>query len=163
MLLICYAPICSSLFRRKKEKMRMKKEDHILHYFKKIHDNVEKSGNANLKECGLTLAQGHILVELRHSKDGRAPLKEIERCMKVAQSTTAGMVARLESHGFVETLSDPEDKRIKIVAITELGMESTRHVRASMERVEDKLFQNLSPEERKTLIQLLQKVRENCD
>lgn len=141
----------------------MKKEEHILHYFKKIHDNVEKRGNAKLKEVDLTLVQGHILGYLRHSEGGRAPLKEVERQMKVAQSTTAGIVARLESKRFVETISSPEDKRIKIVMITELGIESMKHVRTSMEYVQNMLLQNLTEEESATLIQLLQKVADSCD
>lgn len=140
----------------------MKPEEHILHYFKKIHDSVEKQGNANLKEVGLTLAQGHILAYLRHSEGYQASLKELEKTMKVAQSTTAGMVARLEEHGFVVTFVDPLDKRVKIAQLTELGLESIKDVKNSMERVEKQLLGSLAPEEMITLRTLLLKVTEGC-
>lgn len=135
----------------------------ILHHFKKIHDYVEREGNAQLKEVSLTLAQGHMLGFLKHSKDYRAPLKEIEKHMKVAQSTTAGMASRLESNGFVQIISDPEDKRIKIVELTDLGMTSIEHVRNSMHKIDEELFHDLTKEELEILKVLLKKVTDSCD
>lgn len=140
----------------------MHREEHMLHHFKKIHDNVEKCGNAKLKENGLTLAQGHILGLLRHRAGHSATLKEVEKSMKVAQSTTAGMVARLESNGFVETSTDPIDKRIKIVTLTQQGLESTELVKESIQQVESELLATLTEEERAMLMQLLKKVSANC-
>lgn len=136
----------------------MKQEEHILHYFKKIHDKVKKRGNANLKEVGLTLAQGHILGYLFHSEGYRASMKELERTAKVAQSTTAGMVARLEANGFVETATDPLDKRIKIVTLTEQGKESIKDVKRSMQQVEAELFVNFTEQELVELKILLEKI-----
>ncbi|MFI3171853.1 MAG: MarR family transcriptional regulator [Eubacteriales bacterium] len=136
----------------------MRQEDHLLHYFKKMHDKVEKQGNASLKEIGLTLAQGHILGYLHHSEGYMAPLKEIERRMKVAQSTTAGMVSRLEHNGFVETKEDSVDKRIKIVVLTERGLESTQYIKASMDEIQNQVLSNLTDEEKESLMELLKKV-----
>lgn len=134
----------------------------VLHHFKKIHDYVEKQGNANLKGVGVTLAQGHMLGYLRQQADFKAPLKELEKHMKVAQSTTAGMVARLEHNGFVEIFHDPHDKRIKIVGLTELGAVSIEEVQKSMEKIDKVLFKNLTDDELETLKELLTKVTDNC-
>ncbi len=141
----------------------MKPEAPILHHFKKIHDYVEKQGNAKLKEFGLTLAQGHLLGFLKHSKDYKAPLKELEKHMKLAQSTTAGMASRLEHNGFVRIYSEPQDKRIKIVELTEKGLASIEHVKKSMNEIDNTLFADLTKEEMEILKVLLRKVTNSCE
>lgn len=139
----------------------MKHRNHILHHFKKTHDYVEKYGNAYLKDSGLTLAQGHIIGCLLNDEEHQATMKEVEKGMKVAQSTTAGMIARLESNGFVTTFSLPNDKRIKMVKLTQKGIDSTVRVEECMTRVENDLFRCLTKEEKETLEVLLEKVTDN--
>lgn len=141
----------------------MKIEVPVLHHFKKIHDYVEKHGNAKLKEVGLTLAQGHILGYLKHCPEHKASLKELEKHMKVAQSTTAGMASRLEQNGFITIYLDSTDKRIKVVQLTELGMKSIESVKQSMKEIDKSLFSDLTEEEMATLKVLLKKVTDNCD
>lgn len=162
---MCYAPTRSKIVMREKEK-RMRydgmPEPPVLHHFKMIHDYVEKQGNAYLKEVGLTLAQGHMLGFLKHSPDYRAPLKELEQHMKVAQSTTAGMAARLEQNGFVRIIADLHDKRIKVVELTDKGLESIKFVKGSMRKIDDALFSDLTEEELEILKVLLKKVTSNC-
>ncbi len=141
----------------------MKQELPILHHFKMIHDYVEREGNAQLKEVGLTLAQGHMLGFLKHSPDYRAPLKELEKHMKIAQSTTAGMASRLEQNEFVRIIPDPEDKRIKVVELTDLGLASIEHVKSSMHQLDNKIFEDLTKEELEILKVLLKKVTDSCN
>ncbi len=137
-------------------------EPPVLHHFKMIHDYVEKQGNAYLKEVGLTLAQGHMLGFLKHSPDYRAPLKALEHHMKVAQSTTAGMATRLEQNGFVRIIPDPQDKRIKLVELTDKGLESIKFVKGSMRQIDNELFSDLTKEELEILKVLLKKVTDSC-
>lgn len=138
-------------------------EPPILHHFKKIHDYVEKQGNAYLKEYGLTLAQGHILRGLKHSRNHSATLKELEKHMKLAQSTIAGMASRLEANGFVTLSTDPQDKRIKVVELSELGLDSIEDVKKTMQQIDNELFSDLTEEEMETLKVLLKKVTSSCD
>ncbi len=141
----------------------VKVEAPTIHYFKKIHDYVEKQGNAQLKEIGLTLAQGHMLGFLKHCEGYRAPLKEIENHMRIAQSTTAGMASRLESNGFVRIIPDSHDKRIKIVELTDRGAASIEEVKKSMRKIDEQLFSDLTEEELETLKVILEKVRNSCN
>lgn len=141
----------------------MRPEAPILRHFKMIHDYVEREGNAQLKTLGLTLAQGHMLRILKHSKECTASLKELECCMKVAQSTTAGMASRLEHNGFVHIYSDSQDKRIKLVELTEKGLEATGGVKNSMQEIDNSLFTDLTSEEMETLKALLKKVTDSIN
>ena len=62
---------------------------------KQIHDALEKSANNAMRPQGMTMAQYGVLLALNRAEDGTLPLKELEQLLRVAQSTAAGIVARL--------------------------------------------------------------------
>ena len=105
------------------------------------------------------MAQVTVLIWLNDLPDKSAALKELERELHVAQSTTADIVARLEQKGFVEGFGDSSDKRIKMVRITPKGEQCCINARKNMEESEGKLLSELSDEERITFNKLLQTVR----
>lgn len=128
---------------------------------KQINDALERQSNNSLRGQDLTMAQVTVLVWLNDLPDKAAALKELERELHVAQSTTAGIVARLEQKGFVEGFGDPSDKRIKMVRITPKGEQCCMGSRQNMEDVEEMLLSDLSEEEQDTFKRLLQKVNNN--
>ncbi|MFI3260669.1 MAG: MarR family transcriptional regulator [bacterium] len=133
-------------------------KNNFLHYFRKISDNIEKSGNAKLKDLGLTLAQGQVLGYLLDKKDNTATYKDVESILEVAQSSAASMISRLESRGFVRTYLDINDKRIKLLELTQSGKYCINSSRECIEELKKELFGKLSDEELETLMTLLQKI-----
>ncbi|MGI6736854.1 MAG: MarR family winged helix-turn-helix transcriptional regulator [Anaerovoracaceae bacterium] len=125
---------------------------------KQINDTLVKEANNDLRPIGLTLSQHAMLLVLFEAPDGRLTMKELERGLHVAQPTAAGIAARLEKKNLVESSGTPEDKRVKIVAITEKGREICRDSIVHMGETERKLLSPLSEEEQKTLLDLLEKV-----
>ena len=99
----------------------MLKVDRFGPVFKQIHDALEKNANNLLRADDLTMAQVHLLFLLEESPDGCYSLKELERRLRVAQSTMVGVVKRSAQKGFVECYGDPHDKRVKHVRITPEG------------------------------------------
>ncbi len=91
----------------------MLKVDRFGPVFKQIHDALEKNANNLLRADDLTMAQVHLLFLLEESPDGCYSLKELERRLRVAQSTMVGVVKRSAQKGFVECYGDPHDKRVK--------------------------------------------------
>lgn len=127
-------------------------------FIKQINDAMERRANNDLRNQDLTMAQVTVLMTLNDSPDKSASLKELERVLRVAQSTTAGIVARLEQKGFVEGYGDPSDKRIKMVRITALGERCRLEAKISMDLAEQNLLSGLTPEEQVIFRRLLQKV-----
>lgn len=126
-----------------------------------IHDEIEKHGNQNLQRYGVTLSQMHMLITLHRAEEtgSDAPkLKELERYFRVAQSTAAGIAVRLEKKGLVRSFTDPEDKRIKRLQITDRGREVCEGAHAGMQETQRRLFSGLTPEEEAEFTRLLQKV-----
>lgn len=135
--------------------------DGILHYgfyFKKINEILEKRANQNMQELNLTCAQSHILFQLGEMDGFRCSLKELERRLHVAQSTVAGTVLRMEKKGFVESMNAPEDRRIKMVQMTELGKEQLEASKRGFAETEQLIMSGMTEAERQTFARLLMTV-----
>ena len=104
------------------------------------------------------MTQMYFLGALSHLPDRTATLKELERYFRVAQSTAAGVAARLEKKGLVESLPNENDRRVKRLRITDAGADTLRHALETMERGEKQMLSPLDEAEQETLITLLRKV-----
>ena len=100
----------------------------------------------------------YFLGALSHLPGRTATLKELERYFRVAQSTAAGVAARLEKKGLVESLPNENDRRVKRLRITDAGANTLRHALETMERGEKQMLSPLDEAEQETLITLLRRV-----
>ena len=139
----------------------MKKRLICVTLIKQIHDGLEKQANNSLRSQDLTMSQVGVLIELRFSPEKQMALKELERRLHVAQSTAAGIVARLEQKGFVEGFGDPSDRRIKMLRITPAGEECCRLADQHMAASEETLLSGLTEAERAAFLTLLERVAGN--
>ena len=89
------------------------RESEAVSYIKHINDCLKKRANNSLRKEGLTLMQSHVLLKLQDAPDQRMTFKEIEKDLHVAQSTTAGLLRRLQEKNLIDCCDDPKDKRIK--------------------------------------------------
>lgn len=127
---------------------------------KQIHDELEKNANNAMRIQNITIAQCVALVVLHGAPEQQMSLKELERQLHVAQSTAAGVVARLEQKELVESFGSPEDRRIKIVRLTPAGVERCRMAEQNMQEAEENLLSGLTETERSIFLSLLKKVRD---
>ena len=128
---------------------------------KQIHDALEKNANNALRHQDLTMAQVGVLLALSGAPDYQLTLKELEHALHVAQSTAAGIVARLEQKGFLEGFWDPSDRRVKMLRLTPAGIECCCEAEDNMKRAERMLLSGLTETEQGILGSLLRKVRDS--
>ncbi len=126
---------------------------------KQIHTTLEKKANNALKSSGMTVAQMTVLMTLYRAPDGQMPMKELEKTLCVAQSTIAGLAARLERKEFIIYLDDEDDKRIKFLKITAAGIQCCKQAELMMAKTEDMLLAPLTEAERAVFRMLLEKIR----
>ena len=107
---------------------------------KQIHDEIQKTVNNALRSQDMTLAQLEALLELDQAPENQLSLKELERRLHIAQSTTAGIIMRLEQKGFVEGFGDSGDRRIKLVRLTPAGADCLILAQESRTDIEGKLL-----------------------
>ncbi len=70
-------------------------------------------------EAGLSIAQMDVLRRLRHH--GPTPMRRLAEEMNCEASNLTGLVDRLEVRGLVERRPDPQDRRVRLLALTERG------------------------------------------
>lgn len=126
--------------------------------FKKISDVMKKRFNRELEKVGLTFSQHHVLLYLSECENQEAPLKTIEKAAGVAQSTMAGIVMRLEDKGYVESVADGDDHRIKKVRLSKTGQKISEKAYSDFRRNNEEMCSRLTKSEVKELERLLAKV-----
>lgn len=136
----------------------MSTKQECMYMIKQLHDTIEKQMNQALSKYDLTMLQMGALVMLHKEKQGCCTLKEFEQILHLAQSTTAGVVKRLEQKGYVQTATDSRDRRIKNVQITSEGLKLCTCAVKEVEHTEEVLFSGLKEDELKMFIFLLKKI-----
>ena len=127
---------------------------------KQIHDELEKNANKAMRVHDITMAQCGALLILNGASEKQMALKELEHRLRVAQSTAAGIVTRLEQKGLVEGGGSLDDRRIKMVRITQRGIECCQRAEQDMEQTEKLLLSGLTATEQGIFLSLLKKVRD---
>lgn len=149
--------------RRGNEENRMKEQmenEDIGYLFKRIHDRLKMSADAVFEKNNLTSSQAR-LMEFVDVKGGRVTQKSIEEYLNVSHPTVVGIVSRLERSGFLECHTDPEDKRNKIVCMTQRACSVGDELAKGRIMTEQKLLQHMSQQEIAELRRLLNRVYSN--
>lgn len=136
----------------------MKQEEKCGVLLHQIHNALEKRGNNQLKKKGLTFSQIHVLANLMDAPEKRLSFKELEKRLALAQSTTVGLISRLEQKKLVAVSEDREDRRIKFAAITPRGLACGKDAEKEMDQIEAELLDALSEEERESFRRMLKKI-----
>ena len=128
---------------------------------KQISDEMRKKANNAIRSYNITLAQLGALIELERAPDGQRSLKELEKLLHVAQSTAAGIIARLEQKGFVQGFEATDDRRVKLVRITPDGQACVHNSLQKRNVAEEELLGGLTEAEQKQFYILKKKVRDS--
>lgn len=119
---------------------------------------VEKRTNAVLAPYELTNAQFRILMLLYHKRDKNIRQIDIENVFAMTNPTVTGILNNLEKKGLVERLDNPEDKRSKLISLTEQAIAFLPVLYALGDTIEEQITSGLTDEEKETLSVLLQKI-----
>ena len=89
------------------------------------------------------------------------PMNELANGLYCDASNVTGLVDKLEARGFIERRADPNDRRVKMIAVTREGADFRARV---VERAAEPpaSFAGLSPREHRLLRDLLRKVAQGA-
>ncbi|OKK19435.1 MarR family transcriptional regulator [Streptomyces sp. CB00455] len=102
----------------------------------------------------LTGAQARVLNLLALEP---LPMRRIAQKLRCEPSNVTGIVDRLETRGLVERRPDPSDRRVKLAAPTEEGLQTADRLRESLDFAREPLA-GLSEQERTSLRDLLRRM-----
>ena len=109
----------------------------------------------------LTGMQGRVIGYLCRNIKEQIFQKDIENEFSIRRSTATNMLQTMEKHGLIKRHSVSYDARLKQLIPTEKAI--TRHnvFEQEIEKVENKVLDGITEQERKTLFAILNKIKSN--
>lgn len=132
--------------------------DKVAILIKKAALVIDKLSNPVLAPYELTHTQYKILMLLfRHQEQ---PLRQIdiETHFAMSNPTVTGIIQNLEKKGLVRRIPNPDDKRSKLLQVTEQVLSMRDELVALGDSMEQQVTSPLSAEERQQLTRLLRKI-----
>lgn len=114
--------------------------------------------NELLSNYGITYSQWIVIYHLKHY--GTSTLVQIAAQYEVEKPTITRRVKKLMDLGIVEQISG-NDKREKIIQLTDLGQNVYRNVRKDITDLEFRIMDNISEQEREIAYEILPKIVDN--
>lgn len=118
---------------------------------------IRKLADRRLGAAGLTRAQWQALGNLR--RIGPMTQAALAEMMEVETATVARLIDRLEAAGWIERKAEAQDRRVKLVTMTEKATSIMDEVSVIGQKLRDDMLVDLSQDERETLIILLTKIK----
>lgn len=112
---------------------------------KDIYSKTTNIISQSLKDSGLTHQQIMVIKLIAHK--GKINISELCEEMSLSKGTVSGIVARLESSGYVEKIKEDGDKRTTYVKFAPKGIEFAKEFRVKINEGFDNVFKNLTKEE----------------
>ncbi|MBZ9633619.1 MarR family winged helix-turn-helix transcriptional regulator [Clostridium sp. FP1] len=118
--------------------------------------NVHKREYKTIKEGGLTVSQFAVLEILYHKGDLRV-CEIIDKILSTGGNMTV-VIDNLVKANLVKRLTDPKDRRVNLISITEEGKSFISDIFPKHLENINEIFSSLTIEEKKNLISLLKKL-----
>lgn len=135
--------------------------DRVAILIKKSALVIEKMSNQVLAPYELTHTQYKILMLLFRNLGKPIRQADIEAHLSMTNPSVTGIIQNLEKKEFVERIQNPDDKRSKLVKLTERAVSMEEELYSLGESLEAQVIRNLTTEESQQLIALLKKVLED--
>jgi MarR family transcriptional regulator, lower aerobic nicotinate degradation pathway regulator len=81
--------------------------------------------------------------------------RTLARTIGLDTSTTVGVIDRLEARGLLVRQSNPDDRRVRLLVLTEAGQELLREAVPAMLKAQSRILAPLSASERKEFMRMM--------
>lgn len=122
---------------------------------KRIHRAIGKEA----AKYGITDVQSRILGFIQHNADKRDIFqKDIEEHLDIRRSSVTSVLQLMEKNGYIKRVSVSEDARLKKIILTEKGLKTQKCIFDFILKFEKSLRDELSDDEFRTLIDLINRL-----
>ena len=128
----------------------------IYHYVEELISSYGSYYESNLKDNDLTLKEFSVLLRIRFQ--GVATQHDLVELFKVSGAYIAKLLRKFEDQGYIARKEDPENRRKKLVKMTDDGIKKTDEIIEVIQNWEEKVTSNISEDEIKTLKEILFKI-----
>ncbi|MBE6499113.1 MAG: MarR family transcriptional regulator [Methanobrevibacter thaueri] len=128
----------------------------IYHYVEEMISSYTEYYKSNFNESELTLKEFSILLRIRFQST--ATQHDLVDLFKVSGAYIAKLLRKFEDMNYVVRKEVPENRRKKLVKITDEGIKKTDELIEIIQNWENKVTANISGDELKTLKEILFKI-----
>lgn len=118
----------------------------------------DKLSNQLLTPYDLTSSQFKILMVLYHAPGSSVRQADIEEKFSMTNPTVTGLVQKLEAKGLVRRVPNPEDRRSKVLVLTQSALANKEALLELADSLEQQMTANLTAAECDQLATLLEKL-----
>lgn len=136
------------------------RNDRVAILIKKTALVIDKFANQVLAPFGLTNTQYKIMKFLYANQDVPVRQTDIESKYSMTNPTVTGIIHNLEKKGLIVRAENPDDRRSKLLVLTEQALEMQEALYQAGESIERQATANLTVEECDELARLLKKILE---
>ena len=128
----------------------------IYHYVEEMISSYGSYYESNINNHDLTLNEFSIMLRIRFQ--GIATQHDLVKLFKVSGAYIAKILSKFEDYGYIIRKEDPQNRRKKLVKLTDDGIRKTDELIDLIQGWEDKVTANISEEELKNLKKILYKI-----
>jgi DNA-binding MarR family transcriptional regulator len=140
--------------------------DSISHEIKAINQIMQRKMLSSAADEGIdkvTVMHGWIIGYLYNRQGTDVFQKDIENEFAISRSTVTNILKLMEKKGYIERVSVESDARLKKLVLTEKGCKMHAVIHSTIEENESRFNSALTPEERKTFLYLIKKLRSGLE
>jgi len=109
----------------------------------------------------VTASNGYILGYLYDNRDHTIYQKDIERRHGLGKSAVASIMSKMEEDGLISREVEKSDTRLKKVSLTPKGEQVHLRIVQSLQWLDQKQTEQITPEEKKIFFEILAKIEKN--
>lgn len=134
-------------------------ENYLGYHINVVSHFIQNTYNQKLAEYDISMSQAKVLFFL--ADKGEQAQSELQRRLYIKGSSMNGLIDSLEKKNLIEKRQSEEDRRTKLIQISETGQELETKLWAVIDEIEVDLCAGFNQEERQVIISWLKKMREN--
>lgn len=120
--------------------------DYLSYRVKRLYLLLSQRIDDVLKPCGLGRSQWQVLSRVAHA--GTLTQKDLQHAMQIESATLTCIVDALASKGWLERLESTEDKRVRVLFLTDEGRDRLERIPDPYEAVEMRMLVGVPDEDR---------------
>lgn len=134
------------------------KNEKVAILIKKTALKIEKTAIPILAPYELTNTQYKIMMTLYKNQDKAIRQTDIEEKFSLTNPSVTGIIQNLEKKNLVKRIQNPDDKRSKLIILTDKAISMREEISGLGEFIEAQVTKKLTNEEYHQLITLLKKI-----
>jgi len=126
-----------------------------------VEDSMHRTMHAFIRQSrksALSLSQINTLFRLYHH--GSSPVNDLAEHLGITMAAVSQLLAPLEEAGLIERSEDPSDRRVKWIALTEVGDNRVQKIMIARHIWLDDLAALIPPDEKAALLPVLLRLNE---